>query len=106
MSRGGGFAAAFAFLLAAILGPRDFGVVAVAMVYITFVQIILDQGLLRLSCSPEFNQFGEDPTQALPALPGGGRICLHDTQRGGARHCVTATQCDNNRHPRRKSKRW
>jgi len=42
---GKGFAAAFAFFLAAILGPRDFGVVALAMVYIAFVQMILDQGL-------------------------------------------------------------
>jgi O-antigen/teichoic acid export membrane protein len=32
------------FVLAAILGPRDFGVIAMAMVYIGFIQMFLDQG--------------------------------------------------------------
>jgi O-antigen/teichoic acid export membrane protein len=41
-----GFSALFAFVLAAILGPRDFGTVAMAMVYISFIQMFLDQGLL------------------------------------------------------------
>jgi O-antigen/teichoic acid export membrane protein len=46
MSWGGkAFGALFAFFLAAILGPRDFGAVALAMVYIAFVDMILDQGL-------------------------------------------------------------
>jgi O-antigen/teichoic acid export membrane protein len=40
------FAALFTFLLAAILGPRDFGVVSLAMVYIAFVQMLLNQGLM------------------------------------------------------------
>ena len=41
-----GFSALFAFVLASILGPRDFGTVAMAMVYISFIQMFLDQGLL------------------------------------------------------------
>ena len=40
------FAALFTFLLAALLGPRDFGVVSLAMVYIAFVQMLLNQGLM------------------------------------------------------------
>jgi O-antigen/teichoic acid export membrane protein len=41
-----GFSALFAFVLASILGPRDFGVVAMAMIYIAFISVFLDQGLL------------------------------------------------------------
>lgn len=40
-----GFGALFTFVLASILGPREFGAVALAMIYIAFVQMILDQGL-------------------------------------------------------------
>jgi len=40
-----GFGALFAFILASMLGPRAFGAVALAMIYIAFVQMILDQGL-------------------------------------------------------------
>jgi teichuronic acid exporter len=40
------FAAIFTFVLAAMLGPRDFGVVGIAMVYITFLQLFLDQGFM------------------------------------------------------------
>jgi PST family polysaccharide transporter len=40
-----GFSALFTFILAGILGPRDFGVVAICVVYITFLQLFLDQGL-------------------------------------------------------------
>src|ERR1700693_5637783 len=40
------FSALFTFILAAILGPRDFGTVAIAMVYITFLQLFLDQGFM------------------------------------------------------------
>lgn len=40
------FSALFTFLLAALLGPRDFGVVSLAMVYIAFVQMLLNQGLM------------------------------------------------------------
>ena len=32
------------FILAALLEPQDFGVVAIAMVYVTFLQLFLDQG--------------------------------------------------------------
>ena len=39
-----GVNALFTFVLAAILGPRDFGIVAIALAYIAFVQIFLDQG--------------------------------------------------------------
>jgi len=40
-----GFSALFTLILASILGPRDFGVVAICVVYITFLRLILDQGL-------------------------------------------------------------
>jgi O-antigen/teichoic acid export membrane protein len=40
------FSALFTFILAAVLGPPDFGVVAIAMVYITFLQLFLDQGFM------------------------------------------------------------
>jgi O-antigen/teichoic acid export membrane protein len=40
------FSALFTFILAALLGPRDFGVVAIAMVYILFLQMFLDQGFM------------------------------------------------------------
>jgi O-antigen/teichoic acid export membrane protein len=38
--------ALFTFVLAGILGPRDFGVVSIAMIYIAFFQMFLDQGLM------------------------------------------------------------
>jgi len=41
-----GFSALFTFILAAILGPRDFGIVAIAMVYIAFLQMFIDQGMV------------------------------------------------------------
>jgi PST family polysaccharide transporter len=37
--------ALFMFFLAALLGPRDFGIVSIAVVYILFLQMLLDQGL-------------------------------------------------------------
>jgi O-antigen/teichoic acid export membrane protein len=37
--------AVFTIVLAAILGPYDFGVVAIALVYITLVHVFLEQGL-------------------------------------------------------------
>jgi len=40
------FSALFTFILAALLGPRDFGVVAIAMVYIQFLKMFLDQGFM------------------------------------------------------------
>jgi teichuronic acid exporter len=40
------FSALFTFVLAAILGPRDFGVVSIAMIYILFLQMFLDQGFM------------------------------------------------------------
>ncbi len=40
------FSALFTFVLAALLGPRDFGVVSLGMVYIAFIQMLLNQGLL------------------------------------------------------------
>jgi PST family polysaccharide transporter len=36
--------AVFTFVLAALLGPHDFGVVAIALVYITLVHVFLEQG--------------------------------------------------------------
>ena len=41
-----GFSALFTFVLAAMLGPRDFGTVAIAWVYISFLQMFLDQGFI------------------------------------------------------------
>jgi O-antigen/teichoic acid export membrane protein len=42
---GKGISAIIFFVLAGLLGPRDFGTVAIATVYIAFLQIFLDQGL-------------------------------------------------------------
>ena len=39
------FSAFFSFVLAGILGPSDFGLVAIAFVYVGFLQMFLDQGL-------------------------------------------------------------
>jgi O-antigen/teichoic acid export membrane protein len=39
-----GLAALFTVILAGLLGPRDFGTVSIAVVYIGFLQIFLDQG--------------------------------------------------------------
>lgn len=41
-----GLGAILTFVLAAILGPKDFGIVAIAMIYILFMQMLLDQGLV------------------------------------------------------------
>jgi PST family polysaccharide transporter len=41
-----GLNALFTFLFAAILGPKDFGTVAMGMAYILFVKLILEQGFL------------------------------------------------------------
>ena len=38
------FGLVFTFLLAAILGPRDFGIVALALIYIALVQLINEGG--------------------------------------------------------------
>lgn len=38
------FASLFTFLLAGILGPKDFGLISIAAVYIGFLQLFLDQG--------------------------------------------------------------
>jgi PST family polysaccharide transporter len=40
------FSSLFTFVLAAMLGPRDFGVISLAMIYIAFVQMLLSQGLV------------------------------------------------------------
>lgn len=40
-----GFSALFAIVFAGILGPRDFGIVSIALIYISFLQMFLDQGL-------------------------------------------------------------
>ncbi len=42
---GKGISALIFFVLAGLLGPKDFGTVAIATVYIAFLQIFLDQGL-------------------------------------------------------------
>jgi O-antigen/teichoic acid export membrane protein len=41
-----GLTALFTFALASIVGPRDFGTLAMAMIYIQFIQIFLEQGLV------------------------------------------------------------
>ena len=38
------FSALFILFLASLLGPRDFGVVSLALLYVTFLQLFLDQG--------------------------------------------------------------
>lgn len=40
------FSSLFTFFLAALLGPRDFGVISLAMIYIAFVQMLLNQGIV------------------------------------------------------------
>ncbi|MGO9545650.1 MAG: lipopolysaccharide biosynthesis protein [Rhodomicrobium sp.] len=40
------FSAIFTFVLAALLGPADFGLVAIGLVYLAFMQMFLDQGLV------------------------------------------------------------
>jgi teichuronic acid exporter len=40
------FSALFTFVLAALLGPRDFGIVSIAVIYVAFLQMFLDQGLV------------------------------------------------------------
>jgi O-antigen/teichoic acid export membrane protein len=40
-----GIATAATFVLAAILGPHDFGVVAIALIYIQFIQLFLEAGI-------------------------------------------------------------
>jgi PST family polysaccharide transporter len=39
------FSVAFTLVLAAILGPRDFGIVALALIYIAVVQLFLEGGI-------------------------------------------------------------
>ncbi len=39
------FSALFMFILAAMLGPRDFGVISIALTQVLFLQMFLDQGL-------------------------------------------------------------
>jgi PST family polysaccharide transporter len=41
-----GIATLVTFVLAALLGPHDFGIVAVALIYIAFVRMLLEQGFL------------------------------------------------------------
>jgi PST family polysaccharide transporter len=38
------FSALFVLFLASLLGPRDFGVVSIAIIYVTFLQMFLDSG--------------------------------------------------------------
>jgi len=38
------FSALFLLFLAGLLGPRDFGIVSIAIIYVTFIQMFLDQG--------------------------------------------------------------
>ena len=40
------FSAVFTFILAAILGPHDFGVLSIAVIYISFLQMFQDQGFV------------------------------------------------------------
>jgi O-antigen/teichoic acid export membrane protein len=40
------FSALFMFILAALLGPRDIGLLSIAVIYIAFLQMFLDQGLV------------------------------------------------------------
>ena len=41
-----GIGTAVTFLLAALLGPADFGLVAVALIYIAFIRMLLEQGFI------------------------------------------------------------
>ncbi len=53
-----GFSAIFTFLLAGVLGPHDYGAASIALIYIAFLQLFLDQGLVaaliqKLDLEPE-----------------------------------------------------
>src|SRR5215813_5995541 len=53
-----GFSAIFTFLLAGVLGPHDYGAAQIALIYIAFLQLFLDQGLVaaliqKLDLEPE-----------------------------------------------------
>jgi teichuronic acid exporter len=53
-----GFSAIFTFVLAAVLGPSSYGAVSIALIYIGFLQLFLDQGLVaaliqKLDLEPE-----------------------------------------------------
>ncbi len=39
------FSGIFTFILAAMLGPREFGIIAIALIYVSFIQMFLEQGL-------------------------------------------------------------
>jgi O-antigen/teichoic acid export membrane protein len=41
-----GFSALFTVILGGLLGPRDFGMVSIALVYVAFLQMFLDQGFV------------------------------------------------------------
>ena len=61
--------AAFVFILAAILGPETFGVVAVAAIFVTFIQMLVEQGLsLPLQQRAELSREHQD--SAFWALSG------------------------------------
>ena len=40
------FSALFTILLAAILGPREFGIISIALIYIQFIKMLLEQGFV------------------------------------------------------------
>lgn len=40
-----GIATAFTFVLAAILGPHDFGLVALGLAFVELTQVLLEQGI-------------------------------------------------------------
>jgi PST family polysaccharide transporter len=41
-----GLSSLFVIILASILGPSEYGIVAIATVYVSFLQMFLDQGLM------------------------------------------------------------
>ena len=69
------FAVLFTFLLAAILGPRDFGIVALALIYIAVVQLLLEGGIQTAVVQREGL---EDPLHHERRLAGGGGASEED----------------------------
>ena len=40
-----GLATAFTFVLAAMLGPHDFGLMAMGLAFVALIQVVLEQGI-------------------------------------------------------------
>ena len=110
------FSAIFTFVLAAMLGPRDFGLVAIGVVYLTFMQIFLDQGLVaalisKADLQPEhcimfldepasqrgfgrIHNRGRRPMGEVQSRPGVGRAPSCDVLKHSPRRALDCAVCN------------